>query len=175
MNRTGTSHIFRFVGLIILQILLLRLNLHGFINPYVYPLFLLLLPFEIAPAILIFYGFVLGISVDMFTNTMGIHAAVSVFTAFLRPHVLNMLIPSGGYDSETAPRIKDMGFTWFIAYTGILVFLHHIVLFYLEIMRWSETFYILGKTLFSTIIALIIILVIEYFSFSRKTGRRYGN
>ena len=174
MNSQGSKHVVRFVLIILVQILILNLNMHGLVNPYVYPLFLLLLPFEIAHVLLLFYGFVLGLSIDMFTNTMGIHAATTVFIAYIRPYILTFLMPSGGYDADTAPRIKDMGFVWFAAYSFIIVLLHHIVLFSLEVLRLSEILYVLGKSISSTLLAMIIILFIEYLSFSRKSGKRYG-
>ncbi|MDP4267135.1 MAG: rod shape-determining protein MreD, partial [Bacteroidota bacterium] len=87
------KNISRFVLLIFIQILILNnIELSGFINPYIYVLFIILLPFDIPRWSLLVIGFITGITVDMFSNTLGMHTTATVFMAFCRPFILNMLI-----------------------------------------------------------------------------------
>ncbi len=169
MNRTHLNIIGRFIILVLLQVVILeRLNLHGFINPYIYPLFLLLLPFGTAKWLLLLLGFFLGITIDMFTNTMGIHAASCVFVAFIRPFVIDILNPSGGYEQDMQPTIKSMGFNWFFSYTLLLLFFHHFSLFFLETFRLTNFFNTFSKAFLSLLFSTAIILIIQFMTFSKK-------
>ena len=169
MNSTLVKNIFRFIGLVLFQVLILdQLNLHGFINPYIYPLFLLLLPLQIAPWALMLLGFTLGISVDLFTNSMGLHAAASVFMAFLRPYVLTLVIPSGGYEAEDSPTIRSLGLGWFFSYAFVLILLHHLAYFYLEVFRFSGFFTTFLKVILSSFFSIFLIIVAQYLSSPKK-------
>ena len=114
----------RFLLLVLVQVLILNnIQLGGYINPYLYVLFILLLPVETPKWLILFLSFFIGIGVDMFSNTMGLHAAASVFMGFCRPYLLKVLAPREGYGAESKPGLKAMNLRWFITYTGILVFL----------------------------------------------------
>ena len=131
-------NIIRFIVLILVQILVLNnIQISGYIVPYFYVLFILLLPFETPKWMLLFIAFALGITVDLFTQTIGMHAAASIFMAYLRPWVLEMSAPRDGYEPGTYPRLYYYGFQWFLKYTVILVLSHHLVLFYIEVFRFS--------------------------------------
>ena len=109
-----SRNIFRFIFLILLQVLILNnMNFSGFVNPYLYILFVLLLPFETPRWFLIFTSFLLGLSIDIFSDSLGMHAFASVSIAFLRPYVLNFISPRDGYEPGTFPRIFYFGFLWF--------------------------------------------------------------
>ena len=161
-------NIIRFAILIMLQILVLNnIQISGYIIPYIYILFILLLPFETPGWLLLFSGFALGLSVDMFTNTMGMHTAATVFMAFLRPYVLQVIAPRDGYETGTFPRIYYFGFEWFLKYTLILVFSHHFILFYTEVFRFSEFFSTLLRVLASSLLSVVLIILSQYFIYRK--------
>jgi hypothetical protein len=134
---------------------------------YVYVLFILLLPFEIPGWVLLSAAFALGFTVDMFSQTLGMHTAASVFMAFLRPGILRMISPRDGYETGTSPRILHMGLEWFLKYTVILVIAHHFVLFYVEVFRFSEFFSTLLRVVLSATLSVILIILSQYFIFRR--------
>ncbi|MGB0929139.1 MAG: rod shape-determining protein MreD [Chitinophagales bacterium] len=169
MSRTVATNIIRFIGLLLFQALILnQVELHGIINPYIYPLFILLLPFETPKWVLLFLGFSMGISVDFFTNTPGLHAAVSVLIAYLRPAVLLLNKPISGYESFHQPNLGSLGFNWFVFYAGICIFIHHLFFFFLESYSFSYFFYTLTKVIASTIMSLIIIILYQYLFYSKR-------
>ena len=99
-------NIIRFMVLVLVQILVLNnIQVSGYIVPHIYILFILLLPFETPRWLLLIAAFALGITVDLFTQTHGMHAAATVFIAFLRPWVLEMSAPRDGYEPGTFPRV----------------------------------------------------------------------
>jgi hypothetical protein len=111
---------------------------------------------------LLISGFLLGISVDIFSDTLGLHASASVFMAFLRPYVLSVISPREGYESGTYPRVFYYGFTWFLHYAVILVVMHHLFLFYFEVFRFSEFFRTFLRVVLSSSFSIAIIVLSQY-------------
>lgn len=150
------------------QILIVNnIQINEYFLPQFYILFILLLPFETPRWLLLVSAFTLGISVDLFTQTPGMHAAASVFMAFLRPWILEMSAPRDGYETGTFPRLYYYGFQWFLRYTVILVLAHHFVLFYIEIFRFTEFFSTLLRVLLSSLFSIILIMLSQYFIFRK--------
>lgn len=158
----------RFIILVLVQVLVLNnIQLSGFIVPYVYVLYILLMPFETPKWALLLSSFALGISVDLFMQTPGMHAAASVLMAYLRPWALELGAPRDGYEPGTYPRIHFYGFQWFLRYTLILVFAHHLVLFYIEVFRLAEFLSTFLRVLLSSLFSVIIIMLSQYFVFRK--------
>lgn len=164
MIKQLVKYIVAFLLLVLIQVLILNnIQLGGFINPYLYVLFILILPFEIPNLLLIIISFILGLSIDIFTNTLGMHIAACVFMAYLRPFVLKILAPRDGYEPETLPLVADYGFSWFLKYAAILIFAHHLFLFFIEVFRFSDLFRTLWRTISSSMFSLFLVIVSQYF------------
>jgi len=152
----------RFIVLVLLQVLILnKINLGGYLNPYVYVMFILLLPFNTPNWLLLLSSFAIGLSVDIFSGTIGMHAAASTFMAFLRPTISRIFNSKKEYDPGVEPRINDLGFSWFLSYTLVLVFAHHLVYFFLEVFRFGEFFTTLSRVILSTILTSGLIIIIN--------------
>jgi hypothetical protein len=163
------SNTLRFIVLLILQVLVFNnVGFYNMVNPYVYVLFILLLPLETPLYLLLGLSFAMGLSVDSFSNTGGIHAAASTLVAFTRPLVLLFITPRGGYEHQPVPNLRNMGIQWFITYSTILVLIHHVVLFQLEIFRFNEFLITFLRSVFSAIFTLVIILIAQYLNGSTK-------
>ena len=161
-------NIVRFIMLIAVQLLIFNsIQFSGYINPYIYVLFILLLPFETPKWLLLITAFFLGFIMDIFSNTPGMHTAATVFMAFLRPYVLNLISPRDGYESGTFPRIFYYGVNWFTRYAFILILAHHFVLFYIEIFRFGNFFSTFLRVLLSTVFSLIFIVLSQFFVYRR--------
>lgn len=169
MNRRLFGNIIRFILLVFAQIYVFnKIQVSGFINPQVYVLFILMLPFEISGFWLLSFAFMMGLTVDFFQHTPGMHAAASVTLAFLRPGVIRLVGKKEDLEPWQYPNVRDAGSLWFLAYALILVFLHHLFLFYLEVFRFSEFFHTLLKVLINTVLTTLIIMLIQYLFYSRR-------
>jgi rod shape-determining protein MreD len=158
----------RFILLVLFHVLVLNnIQFSGFVNPFMYVLFILLLPFETPRWVLLVSGFLLGLSIDIFSNTLGLHASATLFMAFLRPYVLGVISPRDGYETGTYPRVFYYGITWFLRYTIILVFAHHLFLFYLEVFRFSEFFRTLLRIILSSSFSVLFIVLSQYIVFRK--------
>jgi len=163
MNNRYIIHIARFVVLVFFQVLVLdNIQLSGYLNPYFYVLFILLLPFETPRWLLLLSAFFLGFSVDLFENSLGINIAASILMAFLRPYVIQLVASKQEYEPGLEPCIRDLGFTWFISYSLILVFIHHFALFYIEVFRFSEFLSTFYRVIGSTIFTMVLIIISQY-------------
>jgi rod shape-determining protein MreD len=161
-------NIARFIILITVQLLVFNsIQFSGYINPYIYVLFILLLPFETPKWLLLTTAFLLGFIMDIFSDTPGMHTAATVFMAFLRPYVLSLISPREGYESGTFPSVFYYGVNWFTRYALILIFAHHFVLFYIEIFRFGNFFSTFFRVILSTVMSLIFIVLSQFFIYRR--------
>ena len=157
-------YILVFIILIFIQILVLNnVQFSGYVNPYIYIMMILLLPVEISPMILLLVSFLTGLTVDFFTGSTGMHAGATVFAGFVRPYILRILSPRDGYEPGARPSMAVYGFRWFFIYSLIIVSIHHLVLFYLEVFRFDDFFRTLLRVVLSTVFTLSIILLAEFY------------
>lgn len=168
MIKILSRNILRFVILVLLQVWVFNnIQLSGYVNPYMYVLFILLLPFETPKWIVLISSFILGLVIDMFCNTPGIHASASVFMGFLRPFVLQSISPRDGFEKGTYPRVHYYGLLWFLKYTLLLVFLHHLFLFTVEVFNFHNFYLTLWRITLSTIFSTILILISQLIIFRK--------
>jgi hypothetical protein len=169
MNSVVFRNIIRFIVLVLIQVFILNnIRINGYINPYLYLVFVLLLPFETPGWLLLFSSFFLGLSIDIFTHTPGMHTSAAVFMAFCRPGIIRFISGNKGIEAGMKPGIKDMGFRWFFTYSFILIFLHHILFFFLEVFRLDEIIPTFYRIILSSISTLALVLLVEYFMISGK-------
>jgi rod shape-determining protein MreD len=163
-------NILRFLFLVFFQVLILNnIQLSGYLNPFLYVLFILMLPFKTPDWLVLVLAFLLGLSIDMFADTGGLHAASSVLMAFMRQPILKLIAPREGYDINQQPTIQQFGFGWFFTYAGILVFVHHLFLFFLEAFHFSEFFHTFSRVILSSLFSLTLIFVSQFFFSKHKT------
>lgn len=161
-------NIFRFVVVILFQVLVLNnVMINGYMIPYIYILFILLMPFETPRWVQLLSGFALGLAMDLFTGTLGMHTAASVLVAFVRPYLLQLLASRDGYEPETFPRIHYYGFLWFLKYAALIVVIHHLALFYLEVFQLKHFFSTLLRVILSSILSTSTIVLSQYFVFRK--------
>src|SRR5690554_6480074 len=145
-----------------------QLNFGYGIHPMIYPLFIILLPFDTRPITLMFLAFLTGIGVDFFMNTFGLHASAAVLIAYIRPSVFKRFSPREDYDVLKEPIASEWGYAWFIKVSGTLVLIHHFWFFLLEYFKWSAWKEILLSTVLSAILTLIIFIVIQILFFKKS-------
>ncbi|TAH20371.1 MAG: Rod shape-determining protein MreD [Cytophagales bacterium] len=134
----------------------------------VYISVMLLLPFQLSSLWLMAVGFVLGFCVDIFYDTLGIHAACCVFLGYLRPYIANLIRPSGGYEIAMKPYLSIMGLRWFVTYTALLTAVHHFPLFLIEAWSFHLFGFTLLKALFSTLFTSVVIVIFQYLFYRNK-------
>lgn len=165
MNKGIINYVIMFIVLVLTQVLFLnQVQFCGFVNPYVYVLFIMLLPLSAPRYVVLLSAFIIGISVDIFSNTLGLHAFASVLVAFLRPALVGA-ITNRETDMEDYPGIKQNGLLWFVYYASLMVFVHHLAFFYLEVFSFSNFFGTLLRVFVSSIASIFVIVLSQYIVF----------
>lgn len=161
MNNRLILNTLRFIGLILLQVLVIdNIRLGFYVHPYVYVLFIFLLPFNIQKWQLLILGFFTGLTVDLFNGTPGLNAAATVFMSFIRPYVISSMTRRKDINANDEPSLNNMGISWFIVYTLILLISHNFILFLLEAFSIKLLGTILIQTLLSVFSSLMLIFII---------------
>lgn len=163
----------RFLLLVLIQGLILKriafnFGDFGFVHFFIYPILILILPLSTPRALVLVIGFLLGLSVDIFYDSIGVHASAAVFLAYIRPFVLNVLEPYEGYGVNAKPLISSMEFGWFLTYSSILLGLFTFFYFSVEAFSFVYIREILLNSIFSFIASLVLTLLL-LFIFNPKT------
>jgi len=152
------------VILVLLQVLILNyVQFSGFVNPYVYIMIVLLLPYTIPAWMLLVISFLSGLVIDLFSGSPGMHASATLLAGFSRPYILRIIAPRDGYESGSDLSMAAYGARWFLVYTAIIVVIHHTALFYLEVFRFTDFFRTLLRVILSSSFTAGFILLIEYY------------
>ncbi len=171
MSRELLRHIPMFVILVLVQVLILNnIQFLGVINPFLYVYFIIVLPFDTTRWQVLISAIVLGFTIDLFTGTIGLHMSASILIGFFRFHLLKGLTPRDGYEFGTVPGLRDMGIGWFVTYASIMVFVHHLYLFMLEVFRFSEFFSTFYRSFSSALFSMILILLVQLLTIRQRAS-----
>ncbi len=169
MSRIIITNLIRFVALIFIQAFLLKnIGYYSLATPFIYILFILLLPFETPNWLLFTLAFLTGLTVDAFYDTAGINAAACTVLAFVRTIFINITVQRQGFENEPEPKLGIMGFRWFFFYTIVLTLFHHLTLIFLEAFSFSELKYILIRFILCSAFTVFLILISEFIFFRKK-------
>lgn len=170
MSRISVIQIVSFFVYLFYQVLILK-NIVLFHSSFcfLYVAFLLLLPVESNPLLLMAIGFILGFSIDVFYDSLGLHALACVSIMYVRNYWLNLVTPQGGYDSNAIPSLSMNGMQWFVVYALPMIFLHHAILFFTEAGGFDVFWFTMLKIIASTLFTLLAILIAQFlFPYRRR-------
>ena len=163
---TVLQNIFRFIILVLLQVLVLNnIQFLGYVNPYIYVLFILALPVQMPRWATLLLAMALGLTIDAFSNTPGTHAFATVLIAFLRNGVIK-LFTSLDEGNNPTPSFHSFGVSAYIKYAVTLVLIHHTTLFILEAFSFAHFWIMFIRIILSSFVTLLLILGIQ--SLNRK-------
>ena len=152
-----------FLILIVLQLLIFNnIEFSGYINPYIYVMFILILPVAIPSWILLLLAFLTGLVIDLFSGTIGVHAFATVMAGFVRPWVLSLNITAEASEPEASPSSYRSGLRWFLIYVVTVVMIHHLALFFVEIFSFRNFFHTVLRVLLSTATTTFFIVLFDF-------------
>jgi hypothetical protein len=175
MSGLGTllAQLLRFLIFAAVHVLLIsRLVLFDMGWCFFYLGFLLFLPLGTPIVVQLLLAFVMGLTMDIFYDTGGLHAAAAVLLGYLRPWVLRLLTPRDGYDSSDTVNVHQMGWQWFSVYMTLLVLMHHFTFFILELGSFRHIGLTLGKILTSSLFTGLALLIVQLLFFPVRRGRQ---
>ena len=163
MNSLLKRNIYRVLLVLSIQLILLKridISFSGFnyIHFTIYPIIIALMPYKFNKTLLVLIGFSLGLIVDLFYDSLGVHAAAACLTAYARSYILSLLAPAEGYTKEGLTSYS-YGFVWFVSYIGILLFTHLFALYSIEAFSFVYFKEIILRTIFSFIASLFLLVL----------------
>ncbi len=157
------SNLIRFAVLILAQVLLVNhIRLGGYVHPYIYLIFIMLLPFNVQKWELLLWGFALGFCIDLFTGTLGLHAGATTLMAFCRPTIIKLVSGNQKIENVQAPDLRLLGGVWFLRYAFCMVLVHHAALFLLESFSFRLIGQVLLRILLSVPVSVFLIMILLY-------------
>jgi hypothetical protein len=154
-------HIIRLVVFMIIQAVLLKRIYIGegafnHIHFFLYPLAIMMMPFNISKVGLLFMAFTSGLVLDFFYDSPGVNAGASVLLAYSRWFLFKVLEPRGGYAMSSSPTSYSMGANWFFSYLAMGTFIYIFAFFNFHAFSFVFLIQVIIKTFFSFIFTMII-------------------
>jgi inner membrane protein involved in colicin E2 resistance len=155
-----------FVVMALLQVFLFsRIGVSVYIHPLAYVAFIILLPMEIAPLLLLTLGLLMGVTM----GTAGINTIATLFVAFCRPTLLNLLAGKDEVKDGGIPNVNRLGIKKFIKYASFMVLLHSTVFFIFETLSLHFFYLTLLRILLSSAVTLLLVYFCQrLFSVNRQ-------
>ena len=160
MNNQVIKNTVLFVALVLIQVLILNnINLFGYLNPYIYIVFVIFYPLRKEKGSFLFLSFLLGLAIDFFSNSGGINAAATLFIAYIRLPLLSKILNKTDFDYQSF-NIRSISYSKSFFFVLILTFIHHFILFGLEYFSFSNFGSIVSKAFFSTLFTTATIFIV---------------
>ena len=167
MNKVIVVNVVRFIVVFLLQVLVFKRIVVAwgdftFLRFIIYGIFVLLLPIKTPRMLVVLLAFSLGLGVDIFYDSLGVHAAATTLLGYVRPLLFKILEPFHGYDVEDSPTLKTFGASWFVPYLAMGLFIHLFAYFSIEAFTFVYIFDIVLDTIFSFISSFFLLLLGQF-------------
>lgn len=157
-----------FIVFVLLQVLVMNnIHLFGIITPFIYLYVILKFPVDMTRSKVIVTSFLLGLVVDIFSNTFGMHAAACSFAGFIRMPLLERFVDMKELPEGSVPSYNLFGFGKFVRYTLVLVSFHHIALFLIESFSFFQPTLLVTRMLSSILLTSLLMFIIEAFNLGK--------
>lgn len=172
---------FRLLILVFIQTMILyKIPLRWWANPgipsytpFIYMLFIVLLPISTKKSYVLLISFFTGIVMDAFSDTGGIHAVACLLMGMSRTTLLEFILPKPLEEyKNAAPTIDEMQIKPFLVYVGSMFFIHLTTYYFIEIWSFKAILYVLFKIILSLITSMIFSIIYALL-FSRSINVKY--
>lgn len=154
--------------LLVIQLTILdNIQLHSYVYINIYVLAIYILPYRLQPVMILFFGFLLGLFVDLANNTMGVHTAATTLLAYIRPRLL-MLTSNCEQLEDIQGKQKISEFGWFFKYVLVSTFVFNVVLMFCEAFTFRNFLITLLRIVCSTGASIFFILLYYFIALKKK-------
>lgn len=172
--------LYQTIIILLVQVLVLDdIHIHAFsilgvpiFSVMLYPLAIIILPVHLHHWIVMIIAFVLGIVVDLFSNTPGLHASALVLMAYIRPYLLNLFFQQNIKELGTiSPTLFQMGFKSFFLYLFFTISIHHVWYYLFQIWSLGNVHIVIIKSIVSIILTMMLCIFTQLI-FAKRTIQR---
>lgn len=168
MIRRFREVIYFFVFVSLQALVINNIHLFGIVTPFVYMYVVLKFRIDLSRSGVIVLSFLLGLIIDVFSNTIGIHAATCSLIGFIRNPLLEQFADLKELPDRSMPSIRLLGLSKFLRYALILVTVHHAILFTIEAFSFFQPWQMFIRLISSVFLTLLLIFIIEAFNLGNK-------
>jgi len=167
MNNLYIKYLLLLPLYVMIQVLILNEILFStYINPFLYLILIISLPLEINKLFILSYAFLLGLSVDLLSSSLGFHSTATVLIAFLKPFIAKFTIPHNILSDNDEINTMKIGVKSYIIFAICLIIIHNICLFFTEYLEFNS--YIFMKILLSSIVTFVLIYIAQILIYVKK-------
>lgn len=167
MNNSVLRYLLLFIILVFLQAIIFNhINFWGYINPMIYIVWVFLFPIRKTKSLFLILSFLLGLSIDIFTDAGGINAAATLFIAYFRLPLLRVILRKHDFDYFLF-NVRAISFGKSLLFIFLLTLMHHLVVFTLEYFSFNDYSEIISKS-FTTTLFTVVICVLGIILFTKK-------
>ena len=166
MISTWFKVIIYFVCCVLLQVLIFN-NIYflRLATPFIYLLFIIKLPLSIPSSFVTVISFLMGFTIDLFSNTPGMHAAACTLVGFARSYIVEGLFIGKDLPESGAPSFALFTKWGYFRYLTMLVLIQNVMLFFVESFTLFDPIYLLLRVGGSTILTVLLLFSIEALNF----------
>ena len=147
-----------FISLILIQVIVLNNVLFwGYINPFLYILFIIVYPLKRDRGLFLFLSFLMGLCIDFFVDSGGINAAATLFIAYIRLPLLKGLLRKSEIDFPVF-NINKLPFLRLLSFIAIITFSHHFIIYSLEYFKFNAILTIFSRTFLTSVFTIILLI-----------------
>lgn len=169
MNRSVVGYIFSFIVLVLLQVLVFnRIALFGYATPFLFLYFILKLPTSLSANWVMTLSFIMGLIIDVFSNTPGMYALSAVSVAFVRRSFIALVLQRGNEEASLVPSFRSFGSEYFSVYAFCIILLFCILVFVIEAFSFFSPLILILRILSSTLLTFVLVLALESLNLKRK-------
>lgn len=168
MAKEILKYLLLFVALVVAQVVVFNhLCLFNVAVPLVFIYFIIKLPVNLSVNWAMTVSFLLGLMVDIFSNTQGMNALACTILAAMRLPVLRLYFPREEDMSNPEPSLRTLGPGVYMKYLVTVVALYCAMFFLIEAFTFYNWWLMLLRIGASTLLTFIILLAFD--SLTAKT------
>ncbi len=169
MTKTFLNFAILFVALVLVQAVIFNnLIIFNTAIALVFIYLIIILPLTVSANAAMTIGFLLGLCVDIFSNTQGLNSLSCTILAFVRRPIYHLYMPREEETTNLRPGLKSMGWTSFMKYALTMTLIYCICVFTLEAFSFFNLHRLFLRIGASTIFTLIFIYAFDSLSLSRR-------
>lgn len=162
MTKTAVQFSLMFVVLVVAQAVVFnRLDLFSVALAFVFIYFIIKLPITLSASWVMFLSFLLGVSVDIFSDTPGMNALACTCLGGCRRTVMRLYVPREDDVMHCIPSFRTLGGAVFSKYVVTMSLTYCILVFCIEAFTFFRPLMLMAKIVASTLLTSLIILLLD--------------
>ena len=161
-----------FIGMLLAQVICNRICLFGVAVPIVFIYFIIRLPMNMSVNWVMCLSFLLGLGVDIFSDTQGMNALAATILAASRKWVFQLYFPREDDLGNPVPSMRSLGLVVYAKYMLTAVLLYCIAVFFIQAFTLRHFEITLLRIISSSVLTFLMLLGFDSIATTRHSEKR---